>query len=92
MFIGTNVVVLDGVTIGEGAVIGAGTVVYKDVEPYAVYAGNPMRFIRNRFSSDVIESLLEIKWWEKSINWIQRNADSFDSPEHFLKINDLHDD
>jgi len=54
-------------TIGDGAVIGAGAVVFKDVPPYAVVVGNPGRVVRYRFSADMIAQLLEEKWWERDI-------------------------
>ncbi len=54
-FIGVNVVVLPGVTIGEGAVVGAGSVVTRDVEPYSLYAGNPARRIRRFPSKSVLD-------------------------------------
>lgn len=54
-----------GVTIGDGAVIGAGSIVTKDVGPYEIWAGNPARFIRKRFDDETIEKLLESQWW----NW-----------------------
>lgn len=64
VFIGANVTVLDGVTIGDGAVIGAGAVVSKDIPPYAVAVGCPIRIIRYRFSEEIREKLLQIKWWD----------------------------
>ena len=65
VWIGTGSTVLSGVHIGDGAVIGARSVVTKDVKPYQVVAGNPARGIRFRFSPQEIDSLLEIAWW----NW-----------------------
>jgi len=56
--------VLSGVTIADGAVVGAYSVVAKDVRPYAIVAGNPAREIRRRFSDEQIEALLRIRWWE----------------------------
>jgi acetyltransferase-like isoleucine patch superfamily enzyme len=55
---------LSGVTIGDGAVIGANSLVAKDVPSYAIYAGNPARLVRMRFSDDEIKTLEEIKWWD----------------------------
>ena len=59
--------ILDGVRIGDGVVIGAGTIVTKDVPPYAIVAGAPAKIIRYRFSEDIVEKLLAIKWWDKDI-------------------------
>ena len=64
VFIGANVTILDGVTIGDGAVIGAGAVVSKDIPPYAIAVGCPINVIRYRFSEDIRNKLLEIKWWD----------------------------
>lgn len=66
VFIGMNVTILDGVTIGDGAVIGAGAVVTKDIPPYAVAVGCPIRVIKYRFSDEIIRSLLESRWWDRS--------------------------
>lgn len=60
VWIGVQAIVLDGVTVGQGAVIGAGAVVTKDVPPYAIAAGNPARVIRYRFDEKFIESLLSV--------------------------------
>lgn len=58
VWIGANVVILPGVKIGQGAVIGAGSIVTKDVEPYAIVAGNPAKLIRKRFGDDLVKKLL----------------------------------
>lgn len=71
VWIGGKAVILSGVTIGDGAVIGTCSVVTKDVEPYAIVAGNPARPIRKRFSNDQIEHLLKIKWWDWDIEKIK---------------------
>jgi acetyltransferase-like isoleucine patch superfamily enzyme len=56
--------VRSGVTIGDGAIIGAGAVLIKDVPPYAIVGGNPGRVIRYRFTPEQVEALLEIRWWD----------------------------
>jgi virginiamycin A acetyltransferase len=65
VWIGYKAVIMAGVKIGDGAIIGAYSVVTKDVEPYAIVGGNPAREIRKRFPEEVIRELLEIQWW----NW-----------------------
>lgn len=66
VWIGRNAIILPGVNVSDGAVVGAGSVVTKDVPPYAVVAGNPARVIKYRFDEDIIKSLLKIKWWNLS--------------------------
>ena len=62
-WIGQNVTLLPSITIGDGAVIAAGSVVTSNVPPYAIYGGNPARFIRYRFPEDVVDNLKRILWW-----------------------------
>jgi acetyltransferase-like isoleucine patch superfamily enzyme len=64
VWICTGVKILSGVTIGHGAIIAAGSVVSRDIPPYAIYAGNPAKFVRFRFSSEIINSLLYSEWWD----------------------------
>lgn len=64
VWIGHGAIVMPGVTIGTGAIIAAGSVVTKDVAPYAIYGGNPARFIRHRVALEYIKPLLESRWWE----------------------------
>jgi virginiamycin A acetyltransferase len=71
VWIGLNATILSGVTIGDGAVIGANSLVARDVEPYTIVAGNPARSIRKRFSQQTIDKLLRIKWWDWEIEKIK---------------------
>ena len=67
VWIGQNAVILLGVNIGDGAIIGANSVVGSDVKPYTIVVGNPARFLRKRFDDQLIELLLKFKWWDKNI-------------------------
>ncbi|HJT23091.1 MAG TPA: CatB-related O-acetyltransferase [bacterium] len=64
VWIGMKALILSGVTIGDGAVIGAGSVVVKDVEPYAIVGGNPAKLIRYRFAKSQVQILLKTRWWD----------------------------
>lgn len=63
VWIGGQVLIRPGVTIGTGAVVAAGSVVVKDVPPYAIVGGNPAKVIRYRFDEETIERLLRLEWW-----------------------------
>ena len=71
VWIGQNVTVMPGVHIGDGAIIGANSVVAKDIPPYAIAVGNPCRVVRMRFDDELIDLLLQFKWWDKSIEEIE---------------------
>lgn len=73
VWIGMNSIILSGVHIGNGAIIGTGSVVTKDVPSYAIYAGNPARLIRFRFGEDIINELNEISWWHWNEDKIAKN-------------------
>lgn len=77
IWIGLNVTIMGGVTIGDGAIIAAHSVVTKDVPPYAIYGGVPARLIRYRFSPEVIEALLELKWWDFPETYLKKSAPLF---------------
>lgn len=66
VWISRESIIMPGVKIGDGAIIAAYSVVTKDVEPYSVVGGNPARFIKKRFNDELIELLLEFKWWDLS--------------------------
>ncbi|WP_332699899.1 type B chloramphenicol O-acetyltransferase [Bosea sp. (in: a-proteobacteria)] len=66
VWIGSEAIIMPGITIGHGAVIGTRAVVTRDVEPYAIVVGNPARPIRKRFEDERIAMLLEMVWWDWS--------------------------
>ena len=76
VWLGHQTLVLSGVTIGDGAIIGAGSVVRHDIPPYAIVAGNPARVAGFRFAPEQIEALLEVKWWNWPVETIARHLDS----------------
>lgn len=67
VWIGQNAVILPGVHIGDGAIIGANSIVGSDVPPYTVVAGNPAKALRRRFDEELTGLLLRFRWWDKSI-------------------------
>ena len=71
VWIGLNALILSGVTIGDGAIIAANSVVTKDVEPYVIVGGNPAKKIKNRFDDKTIEDLLRIRWWDWDLEKIK---------------------
>ena len=72
VWIGQNAVILPGVHIGDGAIIGASSVVGGDVPPYAIAVGNPARVIRRRFDDELIDLLLRFRWWDRDIEEINK--------------------
>lgn len=77
VWIGTKTVILSGITIGDGAVIAAGSIVTKDVPSYAIVGGSPAKVIRFRFSPEVIEQLKKLQWWNWSDEKIKQNKELF---------------
>jgi acetyltransferase-like isoleucine patch superfamily enzyme len=64
VWVGANAALLPGVSIGDGAVVAAHAVVTRDVPPYAVVGGNPARVLRYRFEKEMVDALLEVRWWQ----------------------------
>lgn len=91
VWVGKGAMFLPNVHIGNGAVIGAGAVVTKDVPPYAVVAGNPAKVIKYRFDEDTVKKLLEIKWWDWPLYKVYDNVDLLDSGniDELIKINNV---
>ncbi|MBI5429904.1 MAG: CatB-related O-acetyltransferase [Nitrosomonadales bacterium] len=83
IWIGTNVIIPGGIHIGTGAIIAAGSVVVKDVPPYAVVGGNPAKIIRYRFSEKQIKQLIESEWWDWPIEKIRQHIEEFSDIEKF---------
>ncbi|MCI8777483.1 MAG: CatB-related O-acetyltransferase [Oscillospiraceae bacterium] len=79
VWIGFEAVILAGVTVGDGAIIGARAVVTKDVPPYTVVGGIPAKPIKKRYDEDTISKLLSIKWWDWSNEKITRNIKAIQS-------------
>ena len=79
MWIGYEAVILSGVTIGDGAIIGARAVVTKDVPPYTIVGGVPAKPIRRRFSDEVVEQLQLLRWWDWDDERIRRNIAAIQS-------------
>lgn len=84
VWIGDSAIVLSGVSIGNGAVVGAGSVVTKDVPPYGIAAGNPARLIRYRFDEATISELQEIRWWELEDDLLAALAQHVRDPSTFI--------
>ena len=89
VWIGQGATILSGVKIGDGAVVGACSVVTRDVPPYAIVAGNPSRLIRMRFDQETVDSLLKIKWWDWDLQRIRDNMSLLlsDNMEDFIEKN-----
>jgi acetyltransferase-like isoleucine patch superfamily enzyme len=75
VWLGHQALVLSGVTIGDGAIVGARAVVAKDVPPYAIVVGNPAKIIKYRFDQRSIDALLRLKWWDWSEDHIRAAVD-----------------
>jgi acetyltransferase-like isoleucine patch superfamily enzyme len=86
VWIGTRAIVMGGVTIGNGAIVGAGAVVTKDVPPYAVVAGIPARVLRYRFEPEQIRMLEKIEWWNQDLDWLKANAHYFHRVNDFFRL------
>ena len=82
VWIGQNVTILPGVNVGDGVIIGLNSTVASDLEPYGLYAGNPARLIRKRFDDELIDLLLRFRWWDKSIDEINRLIPILTSSNH----------
>ena len=85
VWIGNDCTILEGVYVGNGAVIGAHSIVTKDVPPYAIVAGNPARIVKYRFSDDIITKMQKIKWWYWSKQELESALPYMSNPEVFVE-------
>ncbi len=85
VWIGFNSIIKSGVKISDGAIVGAGSVVLKDVPAYAIVAGVPAKIIKYRFSEEIIQKLKIIKWWEWEFLKIKSRLDDFYNIENFIE-------
>ena len=84
VWIGECAIIKAGVVIGNGCVIGAGSVVTHDVPPYEIWAGNPAKKIRDRFSEDIKKQLEDTKWWDLDDGKLKKIAHRFDLVQSLL--------
>lgn len=80
VWIGYGAIIMKGVHIGTGAVVGSGAIVTKDIEPYTIVVGVPAKPIKKRFSQEVIDSLLQIAWWDWPRDLLE---------QRFFELNDI---
>lgn len=85
VWIGNRVMIKAGVKIADGAVVGMGSIVTKDIGPYEIWAGNPARLIRKRFDDETIDAFEKMKWWEWDDNTIEKYADKFTVPSELIE-------
>jgi acetyltransferase-like isoleucine patch superfamily enzyme len=90
VWIGNGVTILSGVEIGDGAVIAASSVVTGPITPYSIAGGIPAKVLRSRFSSDVVDALLTLKWWDWPVHRIQANLKSLLSTPDLNQVVKLH--
>jgi UDP-2-acetamido-3-amino-2,3-dideoxy-glucuronate N-acetyltransferase len=84
--IGANSTIIGGIRVGEYAMIGAGSVVTKDVAPYTVVGGVPAKLIKSRFNEEQVKILLNTKWWDKEESWLKKNFEKFHSIDDFIAM------
>lgn len=85
VWIGRQSVIMDGVKIGDGAIIATGAIVTKDVPPFSIVGGVPAKVIKYIFSPEVISRLEEIQWWNLSDDEITKRIDLFHMPNPTLE-------
>lgn len=86
VWLGQGALILQGVKVGHGAVVAAGSVVTKDVPPYAIVGGVPARVLRYRFDEDTVARLLATAWWQRDFAEIARLAPHFNDADNLLRL------
>lgn len=87
VWIGQDAMILGGVKVGDGAIVGAASVVTKNVPPYAIVAGNPAVVVKMRYDANTIRELLEIRWWDKKdIHRLKKKCAKVSSIEEQLQV------
>ena len=91
-WLGHGVIVMNGVTVGHGAVIGAGAVVTKDIPPFAIAVGVPARIVRQRFSDEIAQDLLDLAWWDWPHELLKERLEDFSgaTPAFLAKYKKAH--
>ncbi len=85
VWIGHNAIIMPGVHIGNGAIIGSGAVVTKNVEPYTVVVGVPAYPIKKRFDEETIEKIERTKWWNWSHEQLKERYNDFKNIDEFIR-------
>ena len=85
VWIGAEALLMDGITIGNGAIVAARAVVTKDVPPYAIVGGTPTKLIRYRFDEEMIALLEKSQWWDRDLLWIKEHIHLFHDVQEFAK-------
>jgi acetyltransferase-like isoleucine patch superfamily enzyme len=84
VWLGADIIVVDGVNISDGVIVAAGSVVTKDIPPYAIVGGVPAKIIKYRFEKDEIKKLIEMKWWDMDVEYLKNNFMNFHNVKEFL--------
>jgi len=85
VWVGANAIILDGIAVGSGSIVGAGSVVTRDVAPYTFVGGVPAIAKKKRFSDEQIERLLQSRWWDWSTDKLIKHAPGFADASRFIE-------